>query len=154
MSLITRQGKGSKLTIQEMDGNLNYLDSVASTQENYNNYKGVLNGAIVGTVHKKMVETPLTFIRAKEQPVFCSGKDQGTSFGFTLVDYRSSTPLVIAVIRKSENGYLYSSIMLDKESNSYITSENLVKDCDSIKALTDYVSESVNLDVDKWINKY
>jgi hypothetical protein len=26
MSLITRQGKGSKLTIQEMDGNLEYLE--------------------------------------------------------------------------------------------------------------------------------
>jgi hypothetical protein len=26
MSLVTRQGKGSKLTIQEMDGNLTYLD--------------------------------------------------------------------------------------------------------------------------------
>jgi len=29
MSLITRQGKGSKLTIQEMDGNLEYLEGLA-----------------------------------------------------------------------------------------------------------------------------
>jgi hypothetical protein len=30
MSLITRQGKGSKLTIQEMDGNLGYLEELSS----------------------------------------------------------------------------------------------------------------------------
>jgi len=29
MTLVTRQGKGSKLTIQEMDGNLTYLESIA-----------------------------------------------------------------------------------------------------------------------------
>jgi hypothetical protein len=32
MSLVTRQGKGSKLTIQEMDGNLTYLEQLASGQ--------------------------------------------------------------------------------------------------------------------------
>jgi hypothetical protein len=31
MSLITRQGKGSKLTIQEMDGNLTYLESLTQS---------------------------------------------------------------------------------------------------------------------------
>lgn len=31
MALITRQGKGSKLTIQEMDGNLEYLQSLSAT---------------------------------------------------------------------------------------------------------------------------
>lgn len=31
MSLVTRQGKGSKLTIQEMDGNLEYLEQLAQS---------------------------------------------------------------------------------------------------------------------------
>lgn len=31
MSLITRQGKGSKLTIEEMDNNLLYLESLSGT---------------------------------------------------------------------------------------------------------------------------
>jgi hypothetical protein len=31
MALVTRQGKGSKLTIQEMDGNLEYLEQLAQT---------------------------------------------------------------------------------------------------------------------------
>jgi hypothetical protein len=33
MTLITRQGKGSKLTIQEMDGNLDYLESLGFPYE-------------------------------------------------------------------------------------------------------------------------
>jgi len=33
MSLITRQGKGSKLTIQEMDGNLEYLQSLTQNDQ-------------------------------------------------------------------------------------------------------------------------
>jgi hypothetical protein len=39
MSLITRQGKGSKLTIQEMDGNLEYLDNKVP----YKVYTALLN---------------------------------------------------------------------------------------------------------------
>ena len=35
MSLITREGKGSKLTIQEMDGNLEYLQSLGLAGTNY-----------------------------------------------------------------------------------------------------------------------
>lgn len=34
MALITRQGKGSKLSIEDMDGNLQHLDSQASKWEN------------------------------------------------------------------------------------------------------------------------
>jgi hypothetical protein len=33
MTLITRQGKGSKLTIQEMDNNLTYLENIATQQD-------------------------------------------------------------------------------------------------------------------------
>jgi hypothetical protein len=35
MTLITRQGKGSKLTIQEMDGNLEYLESLGLSGTSY-----------------------------------------------------------------------------------------------------------------------
>jgi hypothetical protein len=31
MTLVTRQGKGSKLTVQEMDGNLEYLQGLSAT---------------------------------------------------------------------------------------------------------------------------
>jgi hypothetical protein len=35
MTLITRQAKGSKLTIEEMDGNLEYLEKLAQTGNNF-----------------------------------------------------------------------------------------------------------------------
>ena len=131
-----------------------YASTVFETQDKYRNYNGVLNGAIVGPIQKQMVETPLVFIRAKQQPVFCSEKNQGISFGFTMVDYRSSESLVVVMVTKVDGGYEYKSIMLDKESNTFIDSETSVKACETIDDLLNHVSEYTAKDVAKWVNKY
>lgn len=47
MSLITRTAKGSKLTIQEMDGNLTYLESNGFVDGKYSQISG--SGNIIGT---------------------------------------------------------------------------------------------------------
>lgn len=49
MALITRQGKGSKLTIPEMDGNLEYLEALSTGEDiTYSNlYQRVVNGDLV-----------------------------------------------------------------------------------------------------------
>lgn len=131
-----------------------YTSTVFETQDKYNNYKGVINGAVTGPVHKQLIDTPLVFVRGKEQPVFCSGKDQGISFGFTMVDYRNSFPLVVAMITKVGSDYEYKSIMFDKTSSTFVDSESAVKACATIKELLDHVSEYTGKDVSKWINKY
>ncbi len=38
MSLVTRQGKGSRLTVEEMDGNLTYLESISNPYKVYTAY--------------------------------------------------------------------------------------------------------------------
>jgi hypothetical protein len=48
MSLITRQGKGSKLTIEEMDNNLTYLESL--TQSGFKKITIPLGIQYVGTI--------------------------------------------------------------------------------------------------------
>ena len=131
-----------------------YSKTIFESQEQYNSMKGYLNSQIVGSVSRKMIETPLVFIRAKEQPVFCSTPEQGIAFGFTIVDYRSSNILVIVVIDKLSDKYEYKSIMFDKTSNSYIDSEESVNSCADVKELLDKIIENLNSDVDKWINKY
>jgi hypothetical protein len=40
MGLVTREGKGSKLTIQEMDGNLTYLDNIVGVKDS-NKYESL-----------------------------------------------------------------------------------------------------------------
>jgi hypothetical protein len=131
-----------------------YTSTVFKTQEKYRSYNGILNGVVVGSVQKQMVETPLVFIRAKQQPVFCSEKNQGISFGFTMVDYRSSFPLVIVMVTKVDKNYEYKSIMFDKESNTFIDSETSIKACKTIDDLLNHVSKYTIKDVAKWINKY
>jgi hypothetical protein len=131
-----------------------YASTVFESEENYKRLKGYLNGKVVGSVQRKIIETPLVFIRSKEQPVFCSADKQGIAFGFTMVDYRSSKPLVIAVIDKVDENYEYKSIMYDKESNTYIDSESISGSCAELEALITMFVDAVNKDADKWIGKY
>jgi len=131
-----------------------YSKSVFKSQQEYTSQSQYLNGQLVGSVHKKLVETPLVFTRGKEQPIFCSYPSQGIAFGFTLVDYRSSKPLVVAVIDLVSKKYEYKSIKLDKDTDKYVESEFSSVDCADVKALLDMVTENLNNDVDKWIDKY
>ena len=55
MSLITRTGKGSKLTIEEMDGNLEYLASSSFQEGVYSQIIG--SGAIIGELNDTITYT-------------------------------------------------------------------------------------------------
>jgi hypothetical protein len=57
MSLVTREGKGSKLTSNEMDGNLEYLAS-SSFQDGVYSQSGGGNGEIVDISTQDYIETP------------------------------------------------------------------------------------------------
>jgi len=61
MELITREGKGSKLTIQEMDGNLNYLDNKVP----YKIYTALLTQSgksVIETINSGLLEIGVTYI--------------------------------------------------------------------------------------------
>lgn len=131
-----------------------YASTVFESQEKYNELKGYISGQVVGSVSKKMIETPLVFVRGKEQPVFCSYPTQGIAFGFTLVDYRSSKPLVVATVDNVGAEYEYKSVKWDSVTNTYTESEFSSMVCEDFKTLIDMVLENLNNDVDKWKNKY
>lgn len=131
-----------------------YATTVFKSQEGYTSNTGYLNSQMVGSVQKALVETPLVFTRGKEQPIFCSFKGQGIAFGFTLVDYRSSKPLVVATIDLVGKKYEYKSIKFDKDLNSYTESEFSSVSCSDVKALLTMVLENLSNDVNKWIDKY
>lgn len=131
-----------------------YDKTVFGSQAGYTSNAGYLNSQMVGSVQKALVETPLVFTRGKEQPIFCSYPSQGIAFGFTLVDYRSSKPLVVATIDLVGKKYEYKSIKFDKDSNTYVASEFSSVSCSDIKALLAMVLENLNNDVNKWIDKY
>jgi hypothetical protein len=62
MSLVTREGKGSKLTIAEMDGNLTYLESIGRP---YKVYTALLTqegeNAPVATVLENTLDEDITY---------------------------------------------------------------------------------------------
>jgi hypothetical protein len=77
MSLVTRQGKGSKLTIQEMDGNLTYLESL--TQSGFKKITIPLGIQSGGTVEINTVE--YFYFTSNEENLF---------FGQGIVDFSES----------------------------------------------------------------
>lgn len=138
---------------QEVVNESFYSSTIFGSQENYTKNEGFLNGQIIGPFQKKMVETPLVFIRAKQQPVFCSGLNQGIDFGFTMVDYRTSKPLVVVTVTYGNSEFKYESIMFDTETSTYTQSETATKTCTDINELISFVLENTEKDINKWINK-
>ncbi len=67
MGLTTRQGKGSKLTIQEMDGNLEYLEQIAQEGGGSSNLKGTQYVFVKGdgTPEENGVELQTAYAEAK-----------------------------------------------------------------------------------------
>ncbi len=130
-----------------------YAETVFKTQNEYGVLGSVLRGKIQGSFRAELVETPLTFVRGKEGPVFFSLKNQGIDFGFTLVDYRSSQPLVIVVVEFKDSKYEYKSIKFDSESNSYVDSEFSSQECDKFEDLSDLVLTNLDTDIKKWLGK-
>jgi len=131
-----------------------YANSLFENQENYKKLSEQLTGKILESVHRKLVETPLAFTRGKERPVFFAGVDQGVDFGLTLVDYRSSKPLVIITLEFKDSKYYYKSIIFNKESGEYTTSISKNKSCTEFNQLVNFVLEHLNTDVDFWVDKY
>jgi len=66
MSLVTREGKGSKLTVQEMDGNLTYLEKLGTTQNGENktiniDFPEIKNTTDTGNVSVVLSDTTETY---------------------------------------------------------------------------------------------
>jgi hypothetical protein len=131
-----------------------YESTVFGSESNYDKLKNSMNGLVVGSVHKKIVETPLVFIRAKENPVFCSQKEQGIAFGFTLVNYKNNYPLLLVVVDKDGSKYKYKSMKYDVETNTFVDSISQSKSCADFDKLMKHVLDNLEEDVKQWINKY
>lgn len=61
MPIITREGKGSKLNVQEMDGNLEYLASSSFQDGTYSQTNGAIGDIIDITTEETLIfQTPLS----------------------------------------------------------------------------------------------
>lgn len=138
---------------QSVVGDDFYSSTIFKEEGNYNKNKTMISGKIFGTFQKKIVETPLVFIRGKELPIFFSADDQGIDFGFTMVDYITSKPLLVVTLLFDKLGVKYESIMFDVKTSTYISSTVVNKVCDDINDLVSFIIENANNDIDKWVSK-
>src|ERR1035437_2580010 len=97
MSLITRQGKGSKLTIQEMDGNLLYLQSLSgSTSQSGTSVTNVTHSELTGLTSTSGLTTGGLYLITDYQTVHTIPNTSDVNTGSTeplLVTASSTTTL-------------------------------------------------------------
>ena len=127
MSLITRTGKGSKLTIEEMDGNLTYLESNGFVDGVYSQTTG--SGAIIGELNDTITYTsPLTDAAVGTytiQGLETDGDGEGAEFEIEVIDtgrskeFDSSTFTII----KEGSGYATGDVLIIENTTIGGTSE-------------------------------
>lgn len=140
--------------IQSEVGSNYYATTVFETYEKYAFEMQSFTMKLVGSNSKKLVETPLIFVRGgNTKPVWSSTKNQGIAFGATLVDYVSKQPLIVFVIDKDGENYSYKSIIFDITTKTYVTGESKNSSCSSINDLIDFAMLNANLDIDKFYKK-
>ena len=139
MSLVTREGKGSKLTIQEMDGNLTYL-------ENLTEVNGIVDTArytSLAVTTEQILSMNLipagTFkdLDAVKLDAYLSHENAITTFGFSVRAYINTIPSL-----EGANLYLslnYSTGSIDgRIRNIFMDSFISVLNNGKIKGVTQY----------------
>jgi hypothetical protein len=102
MSLITRTAKGSKLTIAEMDGNLEYLQSNGFVDGVYSQTVGTGAGEIIGTIGNTIqFNNPLNSGTVGTYTVSPTTDGSGTGAQFELVVDESRGAFFINVLLSS-----------------------------------------------------
>jgi hypothetical protein len=95
MSLTTREGKGSKLTIQEMDGNLTYLQANGFVDGQYTRIEPSL-GIIEGEIDDTITYDPKPFSNASTgtytvTPTTLTGEGAGAEFELVVEEREPNT---------------------------------------------------------------
>jgi hypothetical protein len=130
-----------------------YESTIFGSQAEYSSTMSIFNSKMISSVNRKLVETPLVFVRGNCTGVWSSSIGQGVAFGFTLVDYVTKKPLIVCTITKNADKFDYKSITWDKETSVYIDGIISSKKCKDTNELLQMVTEKMNLDIDKFLLK-
>ena len=127
MSLITRTAKGSKLTIAEMDGNLEYLASSSFQDGVYSQITGT--GAIIGELNETITYTPpLTDAAVGTytiQGLETDGDGEGAEFEIEVIDTGRSLSFDLSTftIINGGSGYATGDVLIIDNTTIGGTSE-------------------------------
>lgn len=131
-----------------------YTETVFESREKYALHISRIKSNVAGAIKKSMIETPLAFVRGSRLGELNSSfPGKGIKLAYTLIDYRSKKPLIIASIDKVGSAYVYSAQVFEKETNSYRADiTNLT--CESIQEYeTQVINKTLEL-VKSFTNKY
>jgi hypothetical protein len=126
---------------------VDYSTTIFESLKTYNKTMNSIEGNIIGSQIKNLVNTRLVAERGNENKTYFSHPDKGVGFGYIFIDYIKKNPLLVLVVDKDGSDYKYSSCGYDKESASWIDKTTTTINASNIKELLDAVIEKLSEDV-------
>jgi len=128
---------------------VDYSTTVFKSDKQYNINNGI-GSEIYENTKKKVWNTSLEFEPGNDI-FYKSAKDKGVDFGWLMLDYISKKPQLCIVVKfDGNNTYTYKSATFDKESKSFVNSQNESVTTTTLKELADFITVKFNLDLDKY----
>lgn len=121
---------------------------------NYTEYKLNVEDNIGSILYegtkKKIWESSLIVEPSTNDMFYKSEKNKGVNFGWVMLNYISKKPVLCTVVEFDGGTYTYKSATFDKETNSFVNSQNESITTTKSKELADFMVEKFNLDLDKY----
>jgi hypothetical protein len=105
---------------------------------------------LLGSLRKRLVETPLMPERGNSRKAFYANKNKGVAWGLRLVDYRTNNPLLTVVVDKDGANYSYKSVIYNGATKEFEDSQSATQSLSDKNALLAFVQEKLTLDVAKF----
>lgn len=121
---------------------------------NYTEYKLNVENNIGSILYEgtknKIWNTSLIVEPSTNDMFYKSEKNKGVNFGWIMLNYITQIPVLCTVVEFNNGTYTYRSATFDKESKSFVNSQNTSITTTKSKELADFMVEKFNLDLDKY----
>jgi len=126
---------------------VDYSTTIFESLKSYNQTMNTIDGNIIGSQIKNLVETPLVAERGNQTKAYFSQPDKGVGFGYIFIDYIKKNPLLVLVVAKEGDDYKYSSCGFNKQTASWEDKKSVTTSASSVKELTDFVIINLSEDI-------
>jgi hypothetical protein len=121
---------------------------------NYTEYKlnveNNVGSILYESTKNKLWDTFLIVEPSTNEMFYKSEKNKGVNFGWIMLDYIGQKPLLCCVVEFDGGTYTYKSATFDKETKSFVNSQNESITTTKSRELAEFMVEKFNLDLDKY----
>lgn len=137
------KGSGTTVDYSTTVFGSNYVEYKLSVENN-------IGSILYESTKNKIWDTSLIVEPSTNDMFYKSEKDKGVNFGWIMLNYITKIPVLCTVVEFDGGTYTYKSATFDKESKSFVNSQNGSITTTKSKELADFMVEKFNLDLEKY----